>query len=107
MTDTQLLQAIYGDLQNVKADLANMHSDINAIKTDVASLKKQTYQNSETLNLLKRILDQEISHNILLLAEGHLNILQRLNTMNTGYHTDQKIAQILQSSLKKDLYKDI
>lgn len=40
MTDTQLLQAIYGDLQSVKSEVAQLRSDVSAMNGEIKGLRQ-------------------------------------------------------------------
>lgn len=40
MTDTQLLQAIYGDLQSVKSEVTQLRSDVSAMNGEIKGLRQ-------------------------------------------------------------------
>ena len=117
MTDTQLLQAIYGDLQNVKSemeqmvsDIGTMKSDMDAMKADIAGLKTQVRKNSEMLDLVRVILDMETNRNIKIIAEGHQTLSRKLDAaiqMSSDIHTEQAIYKILLNRHERQLNSTI
>lgn len=79
MTDSEklelLLQAVTNindDLQEVKVDLQEVKADLQEVKVDVADLKKK-------VSIIELTLENEISHNIMVIAEGHLDLNRKLD----------------------------
>lgn len=65
MTDNELLQAIYGDMQEMKSDMQEMKSDMRELKQRVTGIEVT--------------LENETNRNIKLLAENHGNLIDKLN----------------------------
>ena len=53
MTDTQLLQAIYGDLQSVKSEVAQLRSDVSAMNGEIKGLRQDVNDLKEDVAVLK------------------------------------------------------
>ncbi len=107
MTNTELLQAIYDDVQNVKLDLqsvkveihdvkaevrelkteiANVKSDVQLLKADVQELntdmehvKSELYIVKERVSLIESTLELETNRNIKIIAEGHFDLSRKLD----------------------------
>lgn len=65
MTDSELLQAIYSDMQEMKSDMQEMKSDMQELKQRVTGIEVT--------------LENETNKNIKLLAENHGNLIDKLN----------------------------
>lgn len=65
MTDRELLEALYRDMQTMKDDMQTMHGDIQSLDRKVTKVEL--------------ILENETNHNIQLLAENHINLVDKLN----------------------------
>lgn len=65
MTDSELLQAIYGDMQEITSDMREMKSDMRELKQRVTGIEVT--------------LENETNRNIKLLAENHGNLIDKLN----------------------------
>lgn len=65
MTDNELLQAIYGDMQEMKSDMQEMKSDMRELKQRVSGIEVT--------------LENETNRNIKLLAENHGTLIDKLN----------------------------
>ena len=93
MTDTELLQALYNDMQAMKGDMQSMKEDMQSMKEDMQSMKediqsmKEDMQSmkdelrhvKERLTTLELKLENETNHNIQLLAENHMSLVDKLN----------------------------
>ena len=66
-------------IQNLETDVQNMKTDIQNMKTDIQNMK--TDMNSVRLKVtgIELKLEEEIRHNIQLLAENHSNLIDKLN----------------------------
>ncbi|MCI9210161.1 MAG: hypothetical protein HFI83_05650 [Eubacterium sp.] len=97
---SSLIQPLRDDMQTVKADIQSMKTDMNIMKADILNMKqdiqnmKQDIQNmKQDIQLLndrvekleQRITSVELTlenvtnHNIQLLAENHINLVDKLN----------------------------
>ena len=65
MTEKELLEALYRDMQVMK-------DDMRVMKDDMQTLKQKT-------TALELTLENETNHNIQLLAENHMNLVNKLN----------------------------
>ena len=66
------IQNLETDVQNMKTDIQNMKIDIQKMKTDMNSVKLK-------VTGIELKLEDEIRHNIQLLAENHSNLIDKLN----------------------------
>ena len=107
MTDTELLLEMAKNIQEIKHDMHVMKDDIHELKTDVRMLKDDVQVLKDDVQVLKEKvqilngdvqvlkeamassnqklaelslkLENETNHNIQILAENHLNIIDKLN----------------------------
>ena len=114
MTDRELLEALYRDMQEMKGDVKEVKEDVQVLKEDVQVLKEEVRVLKEEVQVLKEevqslkdrmqivedriqivedrletvnekvisiqvALENETNHNIQLLAENHLNLVEKLN----------------------------
>lgn len=86
MTDRELLEAMYndmqtmkGDMQVMKEDIQIMKNDIQIMKEDIQSLNKRVETVEQKLTSIELTLENETNHNIQLLAENHINLVDKLN----------------------------
>ncbi|GLC79932.1 hypothetical protein [Lacrimispora brassicae] len=66
------MQGVKSDMQEVKSDMQEVKSDMQEVKTDIAILKKK-------VSVIELTLENEISHNIMVIAEGHLDLNRKLD----------------------------
>ncbi len=66
------IQSMKTDIQNLKMDNQNLKMDIQNLKTDMNTLKLK-------VTGIELKLEEEIRHNIQLLAENHSNLIDKLN----------------------------
>lgn len=79
MTDRELLEAMYNDMQTMKGDMQVMKEDIQIMKEDIQSLNKRVETVEQKLTSIELTLENETNHNIQLLAENHINLVDKLN----------------------------
>ena len=65
MTENEMLQAIYSDMQNMKNDMQDMKTDIRDLKGRVSSIEMT--------------LENETNRNIRIIAEGHADLCRKLD----------------------------
>lgn len=65
MTDNELLKLILSEIQGIKSEMHGMKSEIHEIRQKVTNLELT--------------LENETNHNIQLLAENHLSLVDKLN----------------------------
>ena len=101
------------DIASLKEETAMMKTDITflkeetlAMKSDIAFLKNQVKRNTETLELLKVILDMETNRNIKIVAEGHLDLSRKLDNaiqISNQVYAEQEIYKILVNRHERQL----
>ena len=100
MTENEMLQAIYSDMQNMKndmqemktdmqnmkADMQNMKSDMKEMKTDMRGMKTDMQGMKTDIRDLKgrvsgieMTLENETNRNIRIIAEGHADLCRKLD----------------------------
>lgn len=72
MTDRELLEAMYNDMQVMKGDIQNLKDELQNVKDDVQTVKQK-------VTSIEVSLENETNHNIQILAENHINIVDKLN----------------------------
>lgn len=65
MTDRELLEALYNNMTALHNNVESLHNDMEIIKQKVTNLEMT--------------LENETNHNIQLLAENHINLVDKLN----------------------------
>ena len=107
MTDHELLEAMYRDMQDMKQEMREIRQDVGGLKQDVAVLKQEVGELKQDVAVLKQevgelkqdvavlkhdmksvkqrvtaielTLENETNHNIQLLAENHISLVNKLN----------------------------
>lgn len=72
MTDREMLEALYNGMQSMKDDMQSMKEDVQNLKEDVQAVKQK-------VTSIEVSLENETNHNIQILAENHINIVDKLN----------------------------
>lgn len=72
MTENEMLQAIYLDMQDMKTDIQDMKTDMQDIKTDIRDLKGR-------VSSIEMTLENETNRNIRIIAEGHADLCRKLD----------------------------
>lgn len=68
----QLIQPVKDDMQDLKNDMQDMKDDMQGMKDDMQVLTNRTAN-------IELTLENQTNHNIQLLAENHLNLVDKLN----------------------------
>ena len=93
MTDTELLQALYNDMQTVKHKVTSMEDKVTSLDEKVASLDEKVASLDEKVASLDEkvasleheilkinvTLENETNRSIQIIAEGHLDLSRKLN----------------------------
>lgn len=100
MTENEMLQAIYSDMQNMKNDMQEMKTDMQEMKTDMQNMKsdmkemktdmqgmKTDMQGMKTdiqdlkgrVSSIEMTLENETNRNIRIIAEGHADLCRKLD----------------------------
>lgn len=72
MTENEMLQAIYSDMQNMKNDMQEMKTDMQGMKTDIQDLRGR-------VSGIEMTLENETNRNIRIIAEGHADLSRKLD----------------------------
>lgn len=72
MTENEMLQAIYLDMQDMKTDIQDMKTDMQDIKTDIRDLKSR-------VSSIEMTLENETNRNIRIIVEGHADLSRKLD----------------------------
>ncbi len=72
VTDSEKLDLLLADMQNMKSDMQNMKSDMQNVKNDLQEVKQKVINIDLTL-------ENEIRVNIRRVAEGHLDLSRNLH----------------------------
>lgn len=93
MTENEMLQAIYSDMQNMKndmqemktdmqnmkTDMQNMKSDMKEMKTDMQGMKTDIQDLKGRVSSIEMTLENETNRNIRIIAEGHADLCRKLD----------------------------
>ena len=73
------MQDMKVDMQNMKVDMQNVKDDIKNVKNDMQNVKNDIQMLSNRTTNIELTLKNKTNHNIQLLAENHLNLVDKLN----------------------------
>lgn len=73
------LQAIAELIDPVKQDVQNMKQDMLVMKRDMSDMKQSLQQVEQRTTNIELKLENVTNHNIELLAENHMNLVDKLN----------------------------
>ncbi len=73
------LQDVKVDLQDVKVDLQDVKVDLQDVKVDLQDAKVEIADLKKKVSIIELTLENEISHNIMVIAEGHLDLNRKLD----------------------------
>ncbi|MCI8681548.1 MAG: hypothetical protein HFH50_00895 [Lachnospiraceae bacterium] len=79
MTDTELLQALYNDMQTVKHKVTSMEDKVTSLDGRVASLDEKVASLEHEILKINVTLENETNRSIQIIAEGHLDLSRKLN----------------------------
>ena len=79
MSERELLEALYRDMQGMKEDMQSMKEDMQSMKEDMQSMKGDLQEVKDRTSKLELTLENETNRNIQLLAENHINLVDKLN----------------------------
>ncbi len=118
--DNKILHMIYDDLQEMKSDISELKTDVSELKTDVSELKtdvselkmdmvevKSDIKRVEKkfdaeINSIKLTLENEIRHNISIIAEGHLDLVRKLDEA-IKVNQEKEVALVRLNNLENDV----
>lgn len=79
MSENDILQSLYEVVLEMKTDMSQMKTDMQEMKSDISGLKSEMKTVNERLTKLELTLENEINHSIQLLAENHIDLVEKLN----------------------------
>ena len=86
MTDRELVEAMYDDMQNMKGDMQSMQGNMQSMEDKIEDMQDSIHVMNDKLELtnqkvaaIQLSLENETNHNIQLLAENHINLVDKLN----------------------------
>lgn len=83
MTNTQLLQALYDDMQTVKKHVVSLDNRVSSLENEVSKINVT--------------LENETNRNIKIIAEGHLDLSRKLDeaiSLSSDVKAKQEIQDI-------------
>ena len=104
--DVAVLKADVAELKTdvavLKSDVAELKADVSDLKREVVILKKNDQRQSNELRKIWMVLENEIRPSIKIIAEGHLNLDRKLNSMMKMYEQDQ-LLRLRVTNLENDV----
>ena len=93
MTDQELLHKIYSGMQSMSQEIQSMHSDMQSMNQEIQSIRSDMQSMSqeiqslnarvdrleERVSNLEMTLENETNRNIRIIAEGHLDVMRKLD----------------------------
>ena len=76
---SSLIQPLRDDMQTVKADIQSMKTDMNIMKADILNMNDRVEKLEQRVTSVELTLENVTNHNIQLLAENHINLVDKLN----------------------------
>ncbi len=73
------VQTLKGEVQTLKSDVQTLKSDVQTLKSDVQTLNEKSDELNRRTTAIELLLENETNHNIQLLAENHINLVNKLN----------------------------
>lgn len=93
---------VKADVAVLKADVAELKTDVSDLKREVVILKKNDQRQSNELRKIWMVLENEIRPSIKIIAEGHLDLDRKLNSMMKMYEQDQ-LLHLRVTNLENDV----
>ena len=104
MTDTELLQALYNDMQTVKHKVTSMEDKVTSLDGRVASLDEKVASLEHEILKINVTLENETNRSIQIIAEGHLDLNRKLDDALKVENEKELLiirVRILEEELKK------
>ena len=102
-TNVDNLQTKVGNLQtkveNLQSNVDNLQTKVENLQTNVEGLQMDMHDVKEKVTSIELKLENETNHNIQLLAENHINLIDKLNQAIRV--TDKTLVNEVQVSLLK------
>jgi len=86
MTNRELMEKIYDKVCNVenevgtlKSDVSTLKSEMKEVKSDICMLKSDVSSLKDRVTSLEMTLENETNRNIRVIAEGHMDLMRKLD----------------------------
>ena len=79
MTDRELMEKIYDKVCEVEQDVGTLKLDVSTLKSDVNTLKLDVTDLTDRVTSLEMTLENETNRNIKIIAEGHMDLVRKLD----------------------------
>ena len=73
------IQGVKNEITGMKVDIQDTKDDIQIMKVDIQALDKRLQKVENRITHIGLTLENETNHNIQLLAENHINLVDKLN----------------------------
>ncbi len=109
MTNTELLQALYDDMQTVKENVSSLDEKVSSLDRRVSSLEKDIAKIpslEKKINEISLTLENETNRNIKIIAEGHLDLSRKLNEsikLSSEVKAEQELHSIYINAFNRQL----
>lgn len=101
-----LIQPLKDDMQDMKADMQNVKADMKDMKADMINIKFDIQELKHRVTKIEFTLEHEITPNISVIAEGHLDLSRKLNEcvkISNDIKSKQEILDIFINMQKSKL----
>lgn len=90
------------DIISLNNEIASMKEDIAALKNNIITIEKNVEELNENYLLIKLKIENEINHNIQLIAEGHLDLARQLREI-TIPHNELEVFGVRLNIIDSDI----
>lgn len=73
------VQTLKSDVQTLKEEVQTLKGEVQTLKSDVQTLNEKSDELNRRTTAIELLLENETNHNIQLLAENHINLVNKLN----------------------------
>ena len=75
----QEIQSIHNDMQSMNQEIQSISSDMQSMSQEIQSLNARVDRLEERVSNLEMTLENETNRNIRIIAEGHLDVMRKLD----------------------------
>lgn len=79
MTDSEKLDFLLSEIQIMNQGLQTVKQEVQTVKQEVQTIKQEVQTVKQKVTRIELTLENEIDHNIKIIAEGHLDLSRKLN----------------------------
>ena len=91
------MEELKQDMSDVKVDVAGLKQDMSNVKVDVAGLKQDIIEVKQDVTNIKVKLENETNKHIQIIAEGHIDIIRRLDYIQPIVETLEDDVAVIKS----------